>query len=149
MSRKHQEKLKKPSGFSETFIQRSDNFETSALPDHDKRKTHVQADIEGKYIAITKYGDQYLPAPLSLSNPKTAPILKGLNRMPATEKAGLIKLFEVAYLTALKGRPFSHFTSFLEFEKIHGVKFLEKYEHRNSCREFIDYTSDYFSIKTL
>ena len=34
---------------------------------------------------------------LSLSIPKNTPILKGLNRMQATEKAGLIKLFEVVY----------------------------------------------------
>ena len=34
---------------------------------------------------------------LSLSIPKNTSILKGLNRMQATEKAGLIKLFEVVY----------------------------------------------------
>ena len=56
--------------------------------------------------------------------------------MQATEKAGLIDclngrpLFEIA----LKGRPFSDYSSLLEL--------LEKYEHGNSCIEFIDYTSD-------
>ena len=29
------------------------------------------------------------------------------------------------------------------------MKFLEKYEHRNSCREFIDYTSDYLFNKDV
>ena len=52
--------------------------------------------------------------------------------MQATEKAGLIKLFQVASLIALKGRSFSDYSLLLDFEKIHGVKFLEKYEHGNS-----------------
>ena len=34
--RKHQERLKKMIGFTETFIQGSDNFKTSRLSDHDK-----------------------------------------------------------------------------------------------------------------
>ena len=63
--------------------------------------------------------------------------------MQATEKAGLIKLFEVAYLTALKGRSFLDYSSLVKLKKMYGVKFLEKYKHKNSCREFIDYTSDY------
>ena len=29
------------------------------------------------------------------------------------------------------------------------MKFLEKCEHRNSCREFIDYTSDYLLNKDV
>ena len=29
------------------------------------------------------------------------------------------------------------------------MKFLEKYEHRNSCREFIDYFSDYLFNKDV
>ena len=55
----------------------------------------------------------------------------------------------MAYLIALKGRPFSDYSSLLELEKTHGVKFLEKYDHRNSCREFIDYTCDYLFNKDV
>ena len=93
--------------------------------------------------------EQYCLVPLSQSVPKTSSILKGFNRMQTTEKAGLMKLFEVAYLIALKGRPFSDYSYLLELEKIHGVKFLEMYEHRNSCREFIDYTSSYLVNKDV
>ena len=67
--------------------------------------------------------------------------------MQATEKAGLIKLFQIASLIALKGRSFSDYSSLLDFEKIHGVKFLEKYEHGNSWRELINNTSDYLFNK--
>ena len=66
--------------------------------------------------------------------------------MQATEKAGLIKLFEKAYLIALKETSFSDCSS---LQKIHEVKFLEKYKNRNSCREFIDYTKDYFPNKDV
>ena len=45
--------------------------------------------------------------------------------MQGTEKAGLIKLFEMAYLIVLKGRPFSGYSSLLKFEKIHEVEFLK------------------------
>ena len=69
--------------------------------------------------------------------------------MQATEKAALIKLSEVDYLIALKGRPFLDYSSLLALKKIHGVQFLEKYEHRNFFREFIDYTSDYLFNKDL
>lgn len=114
-------------GFTEKFIQGSDKFEIFAVSDHDKSNMHVQAVIEGKYIASTKRGDQLHPATESLSIPKNS-VLKEFTQMQATENAGLIKQFEVAYLTALKGRPFSDFSSLLELEKIYRVKFLEKYE---------------------
>ena len=50
---------------------------------------------------------------------------------------------------ALKGRPFLDYSPHLGLEKLHGVKFLEKYEHRNSCIEFIDYISDYLFNKDV
>ena len=61
--KKHQEKLKKMSGFTKEYLQRSDNFKTSALSDHDKSKMHMQAVNIDKYIKITKCGEQYRPAP--------------------------------------------------------------------------------------
>ena len=55
--RKHQEKLKKMYGFTETFIQGSDNFKTFAPSDHDESKMHVRAVNEGKYIESTERGE--------------------------------------------------------------------------------------------
>ena len=57
--KKHQEKLKKMSGFTEAFIQESDNFNTSALLDHSKSKMHAQAINESKYVQSTKHEEQY------------------------------------------------------------------------------------------
>ena len=55
----------------------------------------------------------------------------------------------MAYLIVLKGRLFSDYSPPLELEKINGMKFLEKYEHRYYWKEFIDYTSDYLFNKDV
>ena len=55
----------------------------------------------------------------------------------------------MAYLIALKLRPFSDYGSLLKLQKIHGVKFLEKYEHRSFSRGFTDYSSDYLFSKDV
>ena len=57
LCRKHREKLKNMSGFTEAFMQGSDQFKTSALSDHDKSKIHMQAVNEGEYIENTKRGE--------------------------------------------------------------------------------------------
>ena len=53
------ENLKNMSGFTEAFIQGSDNLKTSALPHHDKSKLQVQAINKGKYIESTRCGEHY------------------------------------------------------------------------------------------
>ena len=74
--RKDQEKLKKMSGFTEALIQGSDNLKTFALSDHDKSKMCRQTVNQGKYIKSRKHGNQCCSAPVSLTVPKNAPILK-------------------------------------------------------------------------
>ena len=96
-----------------------------------------------KYIKSTKREEQYCPTPVSLPISKNPLILEGFNWVQAIEKAWFIKQFEAIYLITLKGRPFSDYSVLSKLEKIHRVKFLEKYEYRNSCREFICYTSDF------
>ena len=117
LSARNTKKNWKNAGLIEAFIQGSDNFKTFDLPDRDKSKMHVQVINEGNYIESTNRAEQYRPTPLSLSVPKNTSILKGFNRMQGTEKAKLIKLFEVAYLIALKERPFSDYSSLLKLEK--------------------------------
>ena len=97
--RKHQEKLKKMSGFTEVFIQRSGNFKTSSLSDHDKSKMLMPAANKDKYIKHTKPEEQYSSTPVSMSIPNNTPILRWFNCVQTTEKAGLIKVLEVAYFT--------------------------------------------------
>ena len=123
--RKHQEKLEKDVWLHWGVKGVTDNFKRYSLSDHDwVRCTCKLLTKVNKYIESTKCGKQYRSIPVSLHIPKNALILKRLNWMQATEKAELIKTFEVAYLSALKGRPFSNYSSLLD--KINGVKFLKK-----------------------
>ena len=48
------------SGFTEPFIQDSDNFKTSALSHHDTSRLHEQAINEGKYMESTEHEKHYL-----------------------------------------------------------------------------------------
>ena len=64
------------------------------------------------------------------------------------ERDSLQKLFDLAYLIAKKGRPYSDFSDFVELEKMHGVKYSVRYDNKNACADFIKCISDsIFDIK--
>ena len=51
---------------------------------------------------------------------------------------GVKKLLDIAYLIALKGRPFTDFKNHIKLEKLHEVKFdTNSYENETSCWKFI------------
>ena len=52
--------------------------------------------------------------------------MKGFNRMKEGKEKGLIKLFEIAFLIALRGRLFTDFSNLMELQRLHSIKFLEK-----------------------
>ena len=147
LSARNTKKNWKNAGLIEAFIQGSDNFKTFDLPDRDKSKMHVQVINEGNYIESTKRAEQYRPTPLSLSVPKNASILKGFNRMQGTEKVD--KTVWSGLLNCVKRKAIFRLQFAFETWEKSGEKFLEKYEHRNSCREFIDYFSDYLFNKDV
>ena len=51
------------------------------------------------------------------------------------------KLFDLAYLLAKKGRPYSDFSDFVELEKAHGVKYTVDYTNAKQCAEFVKFIS--------
>ena len=51
------------------------------------------------------------------------------------------KLFDLAYLLAKKGRPYSDFSDFVELGKSHGVKYTVDYTNDKQCAEFVKFTS--------
>ena len=63
--------------------------------------------------------------------------MNSLNKASVKEKESLHKLFEVAYLTAKKGRPFTDYHDLIELEKLHGVKFDVTYDNKNACADLI------------
>ena len=76
--------------------------------------------------------------------PKSSPLMQGFKRMKEGEGKGLIKLLEISYLIALRGRPFTDFSNLVDLGRLHGVKVLEKYKNQVPCQDFIS-LGDYFS----
>ena len=62
--------------------------------------------------------------------------------MTVTEKDGLCKLFQIAYLNAHKARPFVDFADWVEWTELNGVKFnVTAYKNRTQCTEFVNFIS--------
>ena len=59
--------------------------------------------------------------------------------MADTDKNSMSKLFDLAYLLAKKGRPYSDFSDFVELEKAHGVKYTVDYINDKQCAEFVKF----------
>ena len=69
--------------------------------------------------------------------------MKGLKRMSNTEKDGISKLFQIAYLNAFKGRPYVDFADWVEWAELNGIKFnVTAYKNRTQCTEFVNYISE-------
>ena len=69
--------------------------------------------------------------------------------MKEGEVKGLIKLFEIAYLkkAGRRRRLFTNFSNLMELERLHSIKFIEKYQNRVACQDFISATGDNFFLK--
>ena len=116
----------------------------SALKDHSTSKIHKQACVENEIQKGKERGGKHAPKPMKITIPKSSPLLQGFNQMKEGEEKSLIKLFEIAYLIAIRGRPFTNFSNLMKLEKLHSIKFLEKYKNRVACQDFISATRDYF-----
>ena len=94
-----------------------------------------------KYKKEKERAEKYAPKPVKKNIPKSSPLVQDFNRIKGK---GLIKLFETADLIELRGRPFTDFSNLVVLERLHGIKFLEKYENQVACQDFISATGDYF-----
>ena len=72
-----------------------------------------------------------------LKIPDDNPLRQCFARMSENERHMLVRSFEVAYYIAKKGRPYSDFPELIELEKMHGVKFLSSYGHRNGISKML------------
>ena len=60
--------------------------------------------------------------------------------MSDTEREGLCKLFQIAYLNAYKARPFVDFTDWVEWAELNGIKFnVTAYKNRTQCTKFVNF----------
>ena len=69
--------------------------------------------------------------------------MQGFNQMKEGKEKGLIKLFEIAYLIALRGRLFTGFSNLVELVRLHSIKLLENYKNQVAYQDFISATGDY------
>ena len=121
---KYKEKLSRFSAATNAFINCSDNHRTSALKDHSISKIHKQACVENEIQKAKERSEKYAPKPVKITIPKSSPLVQGFNQMKEGKEKGLIKLFEIAYLIALRGRPFTSFFNVVELEIELPVKIL-------------------------
>ena len=62
--------------------------------------------------------------------------------MSDTEREGLCKLFQIAYLNAYKARPFVDFTDWVEWAELNGIKFnVTAYKNCTQCTKFVNFIS--------
>ena len=78
--------------------------------------------------------------------PSNAPIVQGITnigRLTPEERSAMQNLFDIAYLLAYKGRPYSDFTDLVDIEKLHGVKFMpgNVYENDMGCKLFVHFAA--------
>jgi hypothetical protein len=59
------------------------------------------------------------------------------------ERSAMRNLFDIAYMIAYKGRPYSDFVDHVEIEKLHGVQFMPggTYENDKGCLLFIHFAA--------
>ena len=77
---------------------------------------------------------------ITLTAPADSPICCGINKMSESERTGMKRLFEAAYLNA-KGRPYSDFKDWIEWAKLQGIKLTVPYQNCMQSTEFIKYIS--------
>ena len=94
-----------------------------------------QARAENRKIRVT------VP-PSSENSPITAAV-SNMGRLGKEERSSILRLFDIAYLIAFKGCPYSDFTDIIELEKLHGVTFFSNsvYENDMGCKIFIHFAA--------
>ena len=126
------------------FISGSSNFKSSAVSEHVQSKLHKQAlRFEEEEQAAAENRKAHVHRPPA---PSDAPIVQGIvniGRLTPDERSAMQNLFDIAYLLAYKGRPYSDFTDLVDIEKLHGVKFMpgNVYENDMGCKLFIHFAA--------
>ena len=128
---KWQKRLASSRNYSDAFITKgSNNWQRSAVNEHNISAMHSHANDHENRETL---GDQFRKHVVH-KIPDDNPLKQCFARMSENERHMLVRSFEVAYYIAKKGRPYSDFPELIELEKMHGVKFLSSYGHRNACK---------------
>lgn len=139
---KWSEKIRHTKHFSDKFIKGSTNYKTSALDDHEKSDQHeLSIDLQEKQQAETT-GVSRKRKHITQNVPENSAIKQSFRKMSINEKDSLSKLFDIAFIIAKKGRPYTDFKDLIEVEKAHGVKYtVQSYCNNKQCTEFVKFIS--------
>ena len=124
----------------------SKNLKSSAVSEHAKSKMHTRAlrleEEEQARADQIKIKIRVTVPPSSENSPITAAV-SNMGRLGKEERSSILRLFDIAYLLAFKGRPHSDFTDIIELEKLHGVRFFSNsvYEKDMGCKIFIHFAA--------
>ena len=118
---KWKDKLTGVKNYSDAFIKGSFNYLWSSLADHSKSAQHLKScDLEEKE-RHEKEDWKYKKKAVNVI-PSDSPIVWELKKMSEGERNGMWVLFEVPYLNAIKGWPYSDFSNWLEWAELQSVK---------------------------
>ena len=129
--------MERKNNISEEFLRQI--IENRLLADHAKTAQPFRSlALEEKETCVSE-GRKY-KTHITLTAPADSPICCGINKMSESERTGMKRLFEAAYLNA-KGRPYSDFEDWIEWAKLQGVKLTVPYQNCMQSTEFIKYIS--------
>ena len=139
----YEDKIRSCKNFNMTFITGSTNFQHSAVKAHTISAMHEKAVLLRDEEKAKEKGEEFIKKLTPSAPTPIGESLKNINKLLDKDRDYLKRLFEVSYLIAIKGRPYSDFEDILSLEKLHGVKFSpsEAYEHNNACKTFIEFSS--------
>ena len=110
------------------FITGSKNLKSSAVSEHAKSKMHTRAlrleEEEQARADQIKIKIRVTVPPSSENSPITAAV-SNMGRLGKEERSSILRLFDIAYLIAFKGRPHSDFTDIIELEKLRSQVFQQ------------------------
>ena len=94
-----------------------------------------QARAENRKIRVT--------APPSSENSPITAAVSNMGWLGKEERSSVQRLVDIAYLIAIKGRPYCDFTDIIERQKLHGVKFFSNSVYKNDmgCKIFIHFAA--------
>ena len=107
------------------FITGSTILKSSAVTEHVQRKLHKQAlRLEEQEQPATENRNVRVQLP---PVPPGTPIVRAVGNMgwlTPEERTAMQNLFDIGYLLAYKGWPYSDFIDHVRIKKLHGVKFM-------------------------
>ena len=118
-------KLKAKLLATNAFITGSTNLKSSAVTEHVQSRLHKQAlRLEEQEQPATENRNVRVQLPPVPPGVPIAQAVGNMGRLTPEKRTSMQNLFDIGYLLAYKGRPYSDFIDHVRIKKLHGVKFM-------------------------